>query len=282
MAKNSETAESKDGGRTVGRVLRVLELMAGSRTPLRLTDIARKLDLPASSVHALLQQLVKNDYVKVSPDSERQYESGAALALLSSKSSANLNLVRTARPILHELSALIGENTFLGLCHSRGVSYVDSVEDIYGLTMRFPMGTLRPLHASSTGKLFLALHANADTLQTYLGSEPLAAFTRHTITDSAVLRAQLDEIREQGCAINLQEVVDGACGISAPIIDAHVRFVGSLTVGVPEVRFEARRDIVMQHVKASVKEISRRLGNDDWQASLEMIKTARKNPRRRE
>lgn len=274
MAKTSETARAQDGGRTVGRVLRVLELMAGSRTPLRLTDIARRLDLPASSVHALLQQLVKFDYVKVSPDSDRLYESGTALALLASKSSANLDLLRTARPILHELSALIGENTFLGLCHSRGVSYVDSVEDIYGLTMRFPMGTLRPLHASSTGKLFLALHANADTLQTYLGGEPLSAFTRHTITDQAVLRGQLDKIRECGYALNLQEVVEGACGISAPIIDAHVRFVGCLTVGVPEVRFEARREIVLQQIRSSVQEISRRLGNDDWQGSLDTIKAA--------
>ena len=49
----------REGARTVGRVLAALELLAGERTPLRLTDIARALKLPPSSAHALLQQLVK-------------------------------------------------------------------------------------------------------------------------------------------------------------------------------------------------------------------------------
>lgn len=271
-SSEKEPAKGQDGGRTVGRVLSLLELMAGSRVPLRLTDIARTLELPASSAHALLQQLIKYDYVKLSADSDRLYERGAALALLSSKSNANLDLVRTARPILRELSAQVGENTFLGMCHSRGVSYVDSVEDIYGLTMRFPMGTLRPLHASSTGKLFLAMHATPDTLSTYLGTEPLAAFTGQTITDVVVLRDQLGEIRQTGLALNREEVVEGACGISAPIFDANQRFVGCLTVGVPQVRFDARQAIIKKSVVASVQKISRRLGNADWEGTLALLR----------
>ncbi|MBL4919236.1 IclR family transcriptional regulator [Szabonella alba] len=265
-------AKGQDGGRTVGRVLALLELMAGSRVPLRLTDIARTLDLPASSAHALLQQLIKYDYVKLSADSDRLYERGAELALLSSKSNANLDLVRTARPILRELSAQVGENTFLGMCHSRGVSYVDSVEDIYGLTMRFPMGTLRPLHASSTGKLFLAMYSTSDTLKTYLGAEPLAAFTRNTMTDLVVLSEQLGEIRQTGLALNREEVVEGACGISAPIFDANQRFVGCLTVGVPQVRFEARQAIIKKNILVGVQKISRRLGNPDWEGTLALLR----------
>ena len=72
MAKSDE-ADLKDGGRTVGRVLAVLELISGAKAPLRLVDIARGLDLPPSSAHALMQQLVKHGYVQQSAVSERRY-----------------------------------------------------------------------------------------------------------------------------------------------------------------------------------------------------------------
>lgn len=235
---------------------------------MRLVDIARALELPASSAHALLQQLVKYEYVQQSSLSERRYEQGAALALLGSKSHSSLQLVRSARSVVHDLSVSIGENTFLAMRHSRGMSYVDSVEDNYGLTMRFPLGTLRPLHASSTGKLYLALHVSPAMLDDVLGPEPLVAYTSHTITDRTVLRGELEQIRNLGYALNRQEVVEGACGVSAPIFDARDRFVGSLTIGIPEVRFAARKDLAIQNIMASVAEISRRLGNSRWGETL--------------
>lgn len=264
-------ADLKDGGRTVGRVLAVLELLADAKAPLRLVDIARALDLPPSSAHALLQQLVKYEYVQQSSISERRYEQGAALVLLASKSISALQLVQSARTVLHDLSASIGENVFLAMRHGRGMSYVDSMEDNYGLTMRFPLGTLRPLHASSTGKLFLALQVPLSQLDDYLGPEPLVAFTRHTITDRAVLRAELVEIRRCGYAMNMQEVVDGACGVSAPIFDARERFAGSLTIGIPEVRFNARKQLAIDNIVRSVTEISRRLGNRHWADTLKLF-----------
>lgn len=270
MAKSDE-ADLKDGGRTVGRVLAVLELISGAKAPLRLVDIARGLDLPPSSAHALMQQLVKHGYVQQSAVSERRYEQGTALALLASKSISSLQLVRTARSIVHDLSVSIGENTFLAMRHARGMSYVDSVEDTYGLTMRFPLGTIRPLHASSSGKLFLALHVTPEGLDDFLGPEPLVAYTRHTITDKAKLRRVLDQVRADGIALNEQEVVDGACGVSAPIFDARERFVGSLTIGIPEVRFAARRQMAIENIRSSVAEISRRMGNDDWEGSLRLL-----------
>ena len=122
----------------------------------------------------------------------------------------------------------------------------------------------------------MALQVPLSQLDDYLGSEPLAAFTRHTITDRALLRTELADIRRLGYAINMQEVVDGACGVSAPIFDARERFAGSLTIGIPEVRFNARKQLAIDNIMDSVSEISRRLGNRHWSDTLKLFQDAGK------
>lgn len=261
-AAKAEPAD-REGARTVGRVLATLELLAGDRNPLRLVDIARTLDLPPSSAHALLQQLVKFEYVQV-VGAERRYELGPNLALLGSRALSGLQLIRVARPIIEELVASLGENTYLAMRHARGMAYVDNVEGTYGLMMRFPMGTPRPLHASGPGKLYLAFHAGPASLNDVLGSEPLPAYTKHTVTDRSQLRRQLEQIRERGYAINEQEVVDDAFGVSAPIFGVQDQLIGCVTIGIPGTRFKERKATAIKQVTAAAAEITRRMGNENW------------------
>jgi DNA-binding IclR family transcriptional regulator len=256
-----------EGARTVGRVIRVLELIASESEPLRLVDIARVLDLPTSSAHALLQQLVRLDYVKlVGP--ERRYVQGPGLALLGSRVRSGLQLVRAARPILEELAASTGENVYVAVRHARGIAYADCVEAMFGLMTRFPLGSPRPLHASGPGKLYLAFHVAPAALDEFLGAEPLPAFTSHTTTDRAVLRQQLQEIRRQGYAINEQEVVDDAFGVSAPIFDANRAFIGCVTIGMPGVRFKARKKEAIDKVVAAAVQISKSMGCENWREAV--------------
>ena len=145
----------KEGARTVGRVVATLELLSEERGSLRLVDIARSLQLPTSSAHALLRELVKLEYVQV-VGADRRYEVGPSLALLGSRVVSNVQLIKIARPIIEELARNVGYNTYIAMRHPRGIAYVDCVEGSYGLMMRFPLGSPRPLHASGPGKLYLA------------------------------------------------------------------------------------------------------------------------------
>jgi len=253
-----------EGARTVGRVLRALELLASQNEPLRLTEIAQALELPTSSAHALLQQLVKYDYARP-VGYERRYTQGSGLVLLGSRVRAGLQIVKVARPIIEEIAADTGENVYLGIRHSRGIAYADWVEAESGVMARFPIGSLRPLHATSPGKLFLAFHVPPAQLESVLGAEPLAAFTRYTTSDHAALVKQLDQVRARGYAVNEQEAVDGAFGISAPIFGADRALAGSLTIGVPGQRFRSVRDGVLAKALAGAVAISRALGQPDWQ-----------------
>ncbi len=265
--KTKQEGGKQEGARTVGRVLKALELFSSQVEPIRLTDIARTLDLPPSSAYALLQQLIRYDYVR-SLGNERRYVQGASLALLGTRVRSGLQLVRIARPIIEELAAGTGENVYLGMPQARGIAYADAVEADYGVQARYQLGVLRPLHATGPGKVFLAFRVPPQQLDEFLGPEPLKAFTRYTITDRAVLRRELDKIRHNGFAVNEQEFVEDAFGVTAPIFGPDRSLQGCVTVGMPGVRYRAHFSDSIDKVTAAAAEISLHLGVADWRAVL--------------
>jgi DNA-binding IclR family transcriptional regulator len=252
-----------EGARTVGRVLRALELLASQPEPLRLMEIARALEVPTSSAHALLQQLIKYDYVKP-VGNERRYVQGPGLVLLGSRVRASLHIIKVARPILEQIAASTGENVYLGIRQPRGIAYADSVEAESGIMARFPLGSIRPVHATSPGKVFLAFHVPRGQLNHFLGPEPLPAYTRHTTTDRVKLQQQLDQVRARGYSINEQEAVEDGFGISAPIFGADGSLAGCITIGMPGVRFKSRKHIAIEKATGAAATISRSLGVADW------------------
>jgi len=261
--KTKPAAAASEGARTVGRVLRVLELIASQSEPMRGIEIARQLGVPTSSAHALLQQLVNYDYVSaVGP--ERRYIQGPGLALLAGRVRAGLQLTRVARPVLEELAAQTGENVYLGVCQAKGIAYADTVEAGFGVMTRFPMGTLRPLHCTSPGRIFLAFKVPPSQLDSVLGPDALQAFTAHTVTDRARLRRLLEDVRRDGYAVNEEEIVDDAYGVATPIFGVDRSLLGCVTVGMPGVRYRTRKKAAIEHAVAAAEKISQGMGLPDW------------------
>lgn len=259
----AKPAAVSEGARTVGRVLRALELIAVQSEPMRGIEIARALGVPTSSAHALLQQLVNYDYVNA-VGTERRYIQGPGLALLAGRVRAGLQLTRVARPVLEQLAAQTGENVYLGVCHAKGIAYADTVEAGFGVMTRFPMGTLRPLHCTSPGRIFLAFKVPPSQLDSVLGPDPLQAFTAHTVTDRAQLRRLLEQTRRNGYAVNEQEIIDDAYGVATPIFGVDRTLLGCVTVGMPGIRYRTRKKAAIEHAVAAAEAISQGMGVPDW------------------
>ncbi len=262
MAERGEN----EGARTIGRVLKVFELLAGAQKPLRLVDVSKALNVPASSAHALLQQLVKYNYIQMLED--RRYSQSSGLVVLASRVLSGVQLTNIARPFLDRLSGESGESIYLGMRTPQGIVYVDSIEATYGLVSRVPLGSLRPLHASSSGRVFLAFGVQQENLDTFLGPNPLVAYTSHTPVDKIELRRLLKRTRSEGCAVNEQAMIDKVYGVSAPIFDARGSLSGTLTLSGPDTRFIPKREFLIQSVKDTAAAISRAAGLDNWEQTV--------------
>lgn len=102
------------------------------------------------------------------------------------------------------------------------------------------IGRRGPMHASAAGKAILAEYSN-EKISNIINKHGFTAFTEHTITDSDEVFDEINEIREQGFATNLEEsqLRYNAVGTSITGIDDEV--IGVLSVSGPSYKLNEER-----------------------------------------
>src|SRR5436309_9043082 len=108
---------------SLDRALEILRLL-GSEPEMRVTDLARRLEVHKSTVFRLLATLQEHGLVEQNPSTER-YRLGYGLVRLAGSVVAELDLARTARPVLEELAARTGETVNLALLQGDQVVDID-------------------------------------------------------------------------------------------------------------------------------------------------------------
>lgn len=244
--------------RTVARVVEVLELAADRPAGLAISEIATLLDMPVSSAHALVRRLAELDYLRRRP-SDHRYHAAPRLIRLGIRVAGGLEVMTVSRPFISDLAARTGEDVYLALVEDRGVIYADRATGSQSLRLDIALGTLRPLHATAVGKLYLAMLDEAE-LTTGLRRLKLERYTSNTLTDASALVRELKAIRRAGYSLTNGEHIEGVSSVAAPIRDGSGAFVGALVLALPRRRFRERQHVLIADVVAAARHISEQLG----------------------
>lgn len=199
-------------GRTVtSKVLAVLEAFENGGRSQSLAELARTADLPLSTAHRLLGELV--DWGALIRDHHGRYQLGIRPWELTLNAGGQLR--DTARPFLQELFSLTRETVNLAVREGDEALYLDR---IYGST-RVPraarIGGRLPLHATAVGKILLAF--DEDWVRSAYLHHRLESRTRFTHVNPSRLDVELDRVREAGYATAIEEVRLGSCSIAVPV-----------------------------------------------------------------
>lgn len=100
----------------------------------------------------------------------------------------------------------------------------------------FLEGSYLYLTASSAGKAILA-EMEDEQINAVLKRWGLPKVTDHTITDKDKLFEEISEVREQGYAVNDEELMSGLRSVSAVIHDSQGSVLGAISVSGPKYRF---------------------------------------------
>jgi len=238
---------------SIERAFAVLRQVA--TTPGGISDVARAVDLPVSTVARLLATLESLDAVARTGDPAR-YAIGAGIHALAGTVDPSATLVTCARPLLAELVARIGETSGLSLIEGDEVVYLDHVETEHEVTLRDWTGTRLPLHVVSSGLVLLAAQP-APTIAAYL-SRPLARYTDRTVTRPARIKRRLADVRRAGHVWTIGEFDDGITSVAAPVVDRRGTTVAAIHCHGPSYRFPGDADV--EAVAAQVHDAARRLG----------------------
>ena len=203
----------------VQSVDRALKLLEGVATAAprggTVAELAAACDINRATAWRLLGTLEAHRLVERDPSTNR-YQIGFAMVRMSAAAGHD-GLVRRTHPILERVSAQTGETADLAVAGLHGVTYVGEVAPPSVLAVNW-LAREVPLHATSTGKAFLAWLPREEALG--LLETPLRGFTDTTVTDPRRLLKELTETRTRGYAQCAGELEPTLYGVSAPVLNA--------------------------------------------------------------
>jgi IclR family transcriptional regulator, acetate operon repressor len=242
---------------SLDRALEILKLL-GSEPEMRVTDLARRLEVHKSTVFRLLATLQEHGLVDQNPSTER-YRLGYGLVRLAGSVVAELDLARTARGVLEELALRTGETVNLAILQGDQVVNIDQIAAPNLVVNVNWVGKQTPLHATSNGKVLLARLPEDERRR--LLSRTLPRLTPRTITDPRILEKQLRRVVEEGYAFTLEELEVGLNAVAAPVFAADGRVLAAVSVAGPAYRVTPQRLTELgEMTKDAGEAISRRLG----------------------
>ena len=245
------------GAKSIHRALDVLSALGANSSGLTLAELSRQLDLPKSTVHRILTALLERQFIRVSPQ-QGEYRLGYEILRLSQACLESLDLVREARPRLEELNRELDETVLLGVLDELGrqIIYLDKLDTSKTVRLSSRVGRAAPAHCTALGKATLSCFEETE-LRQMLAEYEFTRFTDQTITDLEVFLEELNEIRERGYAVDLQEYRPNVACVAAPIRSHTGKPLAAVSVSAPSQRVSPQRQeqIGLMLVEA-VKDIS--------------------------
>jgi DNA-binding IclR family transcriptional regulator len=244
---------------SVVKALNVMECFSREVKELKLTEIANRLEMPKSTTSNLIYTLMDMGYLEQNSENGK-FRLGAKLFMLGKIFEYHFDLIQMARPHLERLRDAFNEAVHLSIPYETEGICVDKIEGNNSMGMNSQVGKKLPLHCTASGKLFLSGMPN-DKLEKTLESIDLFKRTTHTITDVKLLRSAIEEIREKGYSLAVEEGEVGLTSMAAPIYNYNGEMIASISIAGPTVRLseDSRTAIIAEMLNVS-KMISAKLG----------------------
>ena len=263
MKKNDDltTAESQGGDQPLDRLFRVMELMASVRTPARLIDLARMLDMSQSTVYRYVRSLCRLGYAYCD-ESTGCYALTWKICSLSGNIRNNLVLRSIVDPYLNSLSNTLNVSSCLVVMDGIRTTYLDYIDNpVPSRSGTIRIGHNAPIHTSGSGKVLLSAMPRAEVSR-IIGSVGLIALTPHTITDEEKFFDELARVQETGYAIDDEECEAGYRCVSVPVYDYSKTVAAAISVFdiVEEMPHDRIGNVIIPALREASALISHRLG----------------------
>lgn len=237
---------------TVLRAFEILELLEQEREAGP-SEIAEHMGVTRATAHDYLSTLEDTGYV-ITDDG--RYRIGYRILGMGSRIKFRSSLFNAARAPLRKLSSRTDELAHIGIEEDGEWVLLDHEGDVSTVDMGTYPGLRFPIHAQAAGKVILA-HLPDDRIQEIIETRGLEQITESTITNPEALRAELDQIVEDGYALDSDQLVYGVAIVAAPIL-VEGDIIGSISIANPTGRLQddEHRETLIQRLKEAADEIS--------------------------
>jgi DNA-binding IclR family transcriptional regulator len=261
----------------VGNALQLLGAFSFERPVLGVSELARTLGFPKSTVSRLASTLAAEGFIKPVPGG---YRLALKLYELGSLVVSGVELREVAHGRLVHLRNVTGETVHLAVLDGAEVVYLDRIESPNTLHVFTRLGKRMPAHSTSSGKAILA-YESSEALDAVVAAG-LAPLTPRTLRTREALVRALEVTRANGWAASVEESELGLNSVAAPIFDYTSKVVAAISVAGPGHRLNATGLArTAQHLKEATAEISREMGYRPVRRTNFTMDSPRARPQRR-
>jgi IclR family transcriptional regulator, pca regulon regulatory protein len=222
---------------SLARGLAVVQAFSDSRKPQTIAQISQKTGIPRAAVRRCLYTLQQLGYV----DAElNNFSLRPKVLTLGYSYLSSTPLTVSSQPYLNAISRELGESCSLAVLDDGEVLYVARSAASRVMSVALNTGSRLPAYCTSLGRVMLA-HLAPRELDAYFEKARLKAMTDKTVTSQKRLREILVQVRQDGYAINDEELELGLRSIAVPVRGASGQVLAALNVGAQAGRVSVER-----------------------------------------
>ena len=244
--------------KSVRKAMALLDVLSDARRPLRVGEIAAKLNMSASAVSRLVATLSKGDLVYQDEETGRCYL-GLGLTVLGANALGRRAIDRIAMPIMDELANRVRGYVSLSRLARGKIVFMRALPSPlsqHGVNLT----VVAPVHAVASGKILCGDLTAAEILE-LIKSHGMDPVTTHTIGQPAQFIAAVEAARADGFAIDDQESAYNHCHVACPIFNHNGNVVAALSGGGALEDFQwSELPALIQALSHGSLRISRELG----------------------
>jgi DNA-binding IclR family transcriptional regulator len=243
------------------RTKKILDALSTGGKPKGVSELARMLDLPKSTVHGLCHTLVDLGLMmRVGPS---QFAVGPHVLSWANAFEGQSDLTQEFMRIA-EATDLISEQAInLSILTGREVMYVACRRGTDPLGVSFRPGVRLPAPFTATGKAMMST-MRPEEVEAIFGDEWPEPWTKQSVPDLKTLMRELEETRERGYSIDDGQLRDAMVCFGAPVFNASDdHAVAGIAIGLlrGEVNDTSRAQ-VSHAVRTLADKLSHRLGGN--------------------
>jgi IclR family transcriptional regulator, pca regulon regulatory protein len=231
LAANAEATDRPEYRvEALAKGLRILSLFDEQRPSWRVSDLAAAAGLPMPTVYRVVMTLTAEGYLDHLPNGD--YRPGVRTLTLGTAALRSLDLVGIATPKLQDLGQQTGETVNLAVLTGDRVLYLIRLRNSDLVTANIQVGSTLPAVHTSIGKLLLAHLDEADLAGRVTDASFATNHGPNAKVSLAELREELATIREQGWAMQDEELAHGLRSVAGPIVRPDGRVVAGVNLAV--------------------------------------------------
>lgn len=260
---------------SLGKGLAVLEAFQPDAPTLTLSDLARRTGMSMGSAQRITHTLTTLGYLDKDPHT-RAYRVGPRVLRLARSYMQSVDLQRASQLPMQQLAQEIGETVNVSVRSGMDIVYVLRIPGQDSIVLpNLWVGSNLPLQFTSMGRAMVAYLPERER-DAIIGRIEFPFATNAREVSEAAFRADLEQIRTDGFAINDRDLRPDLRSLAAPIFNHEGHAVAALGVAVSANRYDlaALHDRLVDPLTRAAASVSHNLGFEDTRDGRRQRSTA--------